>query len=220
MTINPKHEISKDDDFMDNLGLIEYEVGNDVELNVDDVPFVDKRKLMEVYNNCYKKSVKPEAPEIDYEVNISLKDHTLFNHRPRRLSYVERDAVKNIICGLLDQGIIKESKSEFCSPIVLMKRKDKTYCMCADLRELNKRVVKEHYPIPHIDDLLDKLRVKIFFTKLDLENAYFHVRVSEQLSKYLLFATFLGQYEYVQLPFGYCNSPSALLDLLKRSLEI
>lgn len=99
MIINPKQEMDKDDDFMDNLGLIEYEGGNDVELNVGDVPFVDKRRLMEVYNNCYKKAVKAEIPEIDYEVNISLKDHTPFNYRPKRLSYAERDAVKDIICG-------------------------------------------------------------------------------------------------------------------------
>jgi len=108
MTINPKHEIGKDDDFMDILGLIEYEVGDDVELNVGDVPLFDKHKLMEVYNNCYKKALKPEAPEIDYEVNISLKDFTPFNYRPRRLSYAERDAVKDIICDLLDQGIIRK----------------------------------------------------------------------------------------------------------------
>lgn len=79
MIINPKQEMGKDDDFMDNLGLIEYEGGDDVELNVGDVPLVDKRRLVEVYNNCYKKAVKPETPEIDYEVNISFKDHTPFN---------------------------------------------------------------------------------------------------------------------------------------------
>jgi len=144
-----------------------------------------------------------------------LKDHTPFNYRPRRLSYAERDAVKDIICGSLDQSIIKESKSEFCSPIVLVKKKDKTYRMCADLRELNKILVKKHYPIPHIDDLLDKLWGKIFFTKLVLKNAYFHVRVSEQSFKYLSFSIFLGQYEYVRLPFGYCNSPSEFMRFIE-----
>lgn len=69
MTINTKHEISNDNDFLDNLGLIEYEVGDVVELNVGEVPFIDKCKLMEVYNNCYKKALKPEAPELNYEVS-------------------------------------------------------------------------------------------------------------------------------------------------------
>jgi len=58
MTINPKHEIGKDDDFIDNLGLIEYEVGDDVELNLGDVQFVDKHELMDMYNNCCKKGFK------------------------------------------------------------------------------------------------------------------------------------------------------------------
>lgn len=57
--------------------------------------------------------------------------------------------------------------------------------------------MKEHYPIPHIDDLLDSLKGKIYFTKLDLKNAFFHVKVADQSSKYLSFTTFLGQYEYV-----------------------
>lgn len=214
MMINSK-QVCNGNAFLGDLGLIECEFGDDDELNVGEVSFMNKCKLKEVYNSCYSKALKPESPEIDYEVNICLKDHTPFNYQPRRLSYVERNAVKDIICDLLDQGIIKESKSEFCSPIVLVKKKDNTYRMCADLRELNKRVVKEHYPIPHIDDLLDKLRGKVVFTKLDLKNAYFHVKVSEQSSKYLSFSTFLGQYEYVRLPFGYCNSPSAFMRFIE-----
>jgi len=87
--------------------------------------------------------------------------------------------------------------------------------MCADLRELNKIVEKKHYPIPHIDDLQDKLRAEVFFTKLDLKNVYFHVRVSEQLSKYLSFSAFLGQYEFVRLWFGYCYRPSAFMRFIE-----
>jgi hypothetical protein len=97
----------------------------------------------------------------------------------------------------------------------LVKKKDRKYQMCVDLRELIKRLMKEHYTIHHIDDLLDKLRGQVFFTKLDLKNAYFHVRVSEQSSKYLSFLTFLVQYECVRLPFGYCNSPSAFMRFIE-----
>lgn len=202
MMINSK-QVCNGSEFLGDLGLIECEFDDDDELNVGEVSFMDKFKLKEVYSTCYSKALKPESPEIDYEVNICLKDHTPFNYQLHRLSYVERNAVKDIICDLLDQGIIKEKKkSKFCSPIVLVKKKDNTYRMCADLRELNKRVVKENCPIPHIDDLLDKLRGKAFFTKLDLKNAYFHVIAAEQSSKYLSFSTFLGQYEYVRLHFG------------------
>lgn len=80
MTINTKHEISNDNDFLCNLGLIKYEFGDDVELNVVEVPFIDKCKLIEVFN---KKALKLEAPKIDYEVRIILKDHTPFNYQLR-----------------------------------------------------------------------------------------------------------------------------------------
>lgn len=82
--------------------------------------------------------------------------------------------------------------------------------------------MKEHYPISNVDDLLDNLRGKVLFIKLDLKNAYFHVWVSKQSSKYLSFSIFLGQYKYVWLPLGSCNSliviDSRVFELLKIKL--
>jgi len=103
MMINSK-QVCNGNEFLSDLGLIEYEFSDDEELNVSEVSFMNKCKLKEMYSTCYSKALKPESPEIDYEVNIiCLKDHTPFNYQPRRLSYVERNAVKNIICDLLDQ---------------------------------------------------------------------------------------------------------------------
>lgn len=173
--------------------------------------FLSKCKLQTIYTECSLEAQKPDFPKVDYDVHMNLKDHTPFNYLSRRLSYSERNPVKDIIFDLLSKGIIKESRSEFCSQIMLVKKKNNSYRMCTDLRELNKRVVKERFPIPHIDDLLDNLKCKKYFTKLELKNAFFHVKVSDQSSKYLSFSTFLDQYEYVRLPFGYCNSPSAFM---------
>lgn len=71
--------------------------------------------------------------------------------------------------------------------------------------------MKEHFLITHIDDLLDNLKCKKYFTMLDLKNAFFHVKASDQSSKYLSFSTFLYQCEYIILPFGYCYKHSTFM---------
>lgn len=73
---------------------------------------------------------------------------------------------------------------------------------------MNKVVVKDRFPLPLIDDLLDRLKNKHFFTKLDLKNAFHHVPINESSIKYTSFVVPQGQFEYIKMPFGYCHSPS------------
>jgi hypothetical protein len=81
--MNSKHETGIIDNFMTDLGLIEYEFRNYVELNVgEEVSFVDKCKLKEVYDKYYTKALKPKVSEIDYEASITLKDNMPFNYLP------------------------------------------------------------------------------------------------------------------------------------------
>lgn len=77
-----------------------------------------------------------------------------------------------------------------------------------DYRMLNKITAKDNYPIPLIDDLLDRLANKKFFTKLDLKNGFFHVLVDPESVKYTSFVTPLGQFEFLRMPFGLKNAPS------------
>lgn len=80
--------------------------------------------------------------------------------------------------------------------------------MCVDFRELNKISVKDRFSLPIIDDQLDQLVGKIYYTKLDLKDAFHQVKVDEESVKYFSFVTPQGQYEYCKMPFGFCNSPS------------
>ena len=84
------------------------------------------------------------------------------------MSMMDRMEIKKQIQELLNKGIIRPSTSPCGSPIVLVEKKDGTWCMCVDFRALNKIMVKNHYPIPIIDDFLDQLRYEKYFTKLDL----------------------------------------------------
>ena len=80
--------------------------------------------------------------------------------------------------------------------------------MCVDLRPLNSVLVRDNYPLPIIEDQLDLLEGKKYFTVLDLEDGFHQLRVAEDCVKYTSFVTPLGQYEYLKLPFGLKTAPA------------
>ena len=89
-----------------------------------------------------------------------------------KLSAVEMEEIKKQVQDLLDQGVIRPSSSPCGSPIVLVMKKDGTWRMCIDYRALNKITIKNWYPLPRIDDLLDQFKDDVLFTKLDLRSGY------------------------------------------------
>lgn len=142
------------------------------------------------------------------ELVIELKDSSVFHFNPRRLSYFEKDKLQIILDDLIEKKIIKPSSSEYSSPIVLVKKKNGELRLCVDYRELNKRMVKDRYPLPLIDDHLDSLRGMRYYTCIDLKDGFHHVKVAEHCQKYTSFITPLGQFVYLRMPFGICNGPS------------
>lgn len=169
-----------------------------------------KFQLQELFTHEYINPVRGPEPETKYEVEIKLLPcHKPFFYRPRRLSYAEKLEVKQIVDELLEKGIIMKSNSSYCSPIVLVKKKDGRTRMCVDFRDLNKVVVRDRFPLPLIDDHIDSLKGMKYYTKLDLIDAFYHISIEKNSQKYTSFVTPQGQFEFTKMPFGYCNSPSA-----------
>ncbi|GBN99673.1 Retrovirus-related Pol polyprotein from transposon 17.6, partial [Araneus ventricosus] len=108
----------------------------------------------------------------------------------------------------LDQGIVRQSSSEYASPIVLVKKKDGTARLCVDYRKLNRKLVKDRFPLPLIEDVLDKLQDAKEYSTLDLKNGFFHVEVNEDCKHFTSFVVPDGQFEFNKVPFGLSTSPS------------
>jgi hypothetical protein len=112
---------------------------------------------------------------------------------------------------MVKQGVIRPSASPCGSPIILVPKKDGTWCKCMDFRALKKIMVKNRHPFPCIDDLLDQLKHVVYFTKLDLRSGYHQIRVAKQDIWKTTFKTKQGLFEWLVMSFGLTNSPATFM---------
>lgn len=159
------------------------------------------------YLNVRPSDAHPITSPSDIELVISLKHEQPISYRPRRLSYSDKQKLREILDRLLKENVIRPSNSPYASPIVLVHKKNGELRLCVDYRELNKITIKDNFPTPLIEDHLDRLRDKRYFTSLDLRNGFHHVRVAATSIKLTAFITPLGQFKYLRMPFGLTNAP-------------
>ncbi|GFX06077.1 hypothetical protein TNCV_446521 [Trichonephila clavipes] len=163
-----------------------------------------RRELFELISNYEPK--KTEMTNVS--MRIILKDDIPVYQPARRLSFSENRDVNKQIDEWLEQGIVRPSSSEYASPIVLVKKKDGTTRLCVDYRRLNRKLVKDRFPLPLIEDVLDRLQGAKVHTTLDLKNGFFHVDVNEDCKHLTSFVVPDGQFEFNKVPFGLSTSPS------------
>lgn len=153
------------------------------------------------------------------ELKLRLKSDSTVYYRPYRMAPVEREKINYIIKDLLDKNIIKDSDSPFASPVLLVKKKDGNDRMCVDYRALNKIIEKDRFPLPLIEDQVDKLGKAKYYISIDMKNGFYQIPVSPDSRKYTAFVTPDGHYEFLKMPFGICNGPSVFQRAITKAVQ-
>jgi hypothetical protein len=118
----------------------------------------------------------PPVRQFDHAIPL-LPGAKPVNLRPYRFNPAQKDEVEKQVAQMLAQGIIRVSTSPYASPVILVLKKDLTWRFCVDFRQLNAITVKNRYPMPVIDELLDELAGAHLFTSLDLRAGYHQIRM-------------------------------------------
>jgi len=131
-----------------------------------------------------------------------------FRLRPYRYNPTQKNEIENQVTKLLNNGMIQESQSSFASPVLLVKKKTGDWRICVDYRRLNAMTIKNRFPLPIFDEIVDELWGAKWFTTLDMASGYHQILVDPKDKYKMAFQTHHGHYEYKVMPYGVTGGPA------------
>jgi hypothetical protein len=181
---------------------------------IEDIPVVCE------FPDVFPEELTKLPPDRDVEFVIELMPGAWpVAKSPYRMSSDELDELKKQLKKLLEQGFVRPSASPWGSPVLFVEKKDGTKRMCIDYRTLNSMTIKNKYPLPRIEDLLDRLKKAKFFSKIDLRSGYHQMKIREQDIPKTAFTTRYSLYEFVVVFFWADQRPCLLHELDEQSLH-
>ncbi|XP_071933123.1 uncharacterized protein [Coffea arabica] len=165
---------------------------------LEDVPVVRE------FPDVFPEELKTLPPERDVEFKIDLVPGTAPISKTRyRMAPAELKELKIQLQDLLEKGFVKESDSPWGAPVLFVKKKDGSLRLCIDYRGLNEVTIKNKYPLPLIDSLFDQLQGSVVFSKLDLRQGYYQLKIKKEDIPKTAFSTRYEHFEFAVMPFGY-----------------
>ncbi|GKA19832.1 putative reverse transcriptase domain-containing protein [Tanacetum coccineum] len=155
----------------------------------------------------------PPTRQVEFQIDL-IPGAAPLARAPYRLAPPEMKELSEQLQELSDKGFIRPSSSPWGAPVLFVKKKDGSFRMCIDYRELNKLKVKNHYPLLRIDNLFDQLQRSSVYSKIDLRSGYHQLRVRKEDIPKTAFRTRYGHYEFQVMPFGLPNAPAVFMDLM------
>ncbi|GKC61417.1 putative reverse transcriptase domain-containing protein [Tanacetum coccineum] len=177
------------------------------ERRIKDVPIV--RDFPEVFPE--ELPGLPPTRQVEFHIEL-IPGVAPVARAPYRLAPAEMKELAEQLNELSDKGFIRPSSSPWGAPILFVKKKDGSFRMCIDYRELNKLTVKNRYPLPRIDDLFDQLQESKIYSKINLRSGYHQLRFREEDIPKTAFRTRYKHYEFQVMPFitprvlGHCTT--------------
>ncbi|GJX66319.1 putative reverse transcriptase domain-containing protein [Tanacetum coccineum] len=185
--------------------------GNETRLNIISCTKTQKYLLKGLFPGDL--SGLPPTRQVEFQIDL-IPDTAPVARAPYRLTPSEMKELSEQLKELSDKGFITPSSSPWGAPVLFVKKKDGSFRMCIDYQELNKLTVKNCYPLPRIDDLVDQLQGSSVYSKIDLRSGYHQLRVREEDILKTAFRTRYGHYEFQVMPFGLTNAPAVFMDLI------
>ncbi|GJY02496.1 putative reverse transcriptase domain-containing protein [Tanacetum coccineum] len=138
---------------------------------------------------------------------------------PYRLEPSELKELSDQLKEYSEKGFICPRSSPWEALVLFVKKKDGSFRMCIDYRELNKLTVKNHYPLLRINDLFDQLQGFSVYSKINLRSGYHQLRIREEDIPITAFQTQYGHYEFHVMMFGFTNASALFMDLMNQSVQ-
>nr|GEW39659.1 putative reverse transcriptase domain-containing protein [Tanacetum cinerariifolium] len=181
------------------------------EKRLEDVSVI--RDFLEVFHDDLPRLPPPRQVEFKIELVPGVAPVA---RAPYRLASSEMKELADQLQELSEKGFICPSSSLWGAPVLFVKKRDGSFWMCIDYRELNKLTVKNRYPLPRIDDMFDQLQGSSVYSKIDLRTGYHQLRITEEDIPITAFQTRYGHYEFQVMSFGLTNAPAVFMDLMNQ----
>ncbi|GAU45188.1 hypothetical protein TSUD_178810 [Trifolium subterraneum] len=178
---------------------------------------LEELPVVREFSDVFPEDISDLPPEREVEFGIDLVPGTSpISMAPYRMSASELNELKKQLEELLEKKFIRPSVSPWGAPVLLVKKKEGSMRLCIDYRQLNKVTIKNKYPLPRINDLMDQLVGACVFSKIDLRFGYHQIRVKTEDIPKTAFRTRYSHYEYTVMPFGVTNAPGVFMEYMNR----